>query len=68
MLNKTADTWGSSASSCRPSTTTPSPPQPWRQPNNKIKTVWRRAYGFADRQCFILQIYTQHEKKYPSVG
>jgi transposase len=36
--------------------------------NNKIGTLQRRAYGYRDREYFILQIYSAHLKKYALVG
>jgi len=36
--------------------------------NNKIKTLQRRAYGFRDREYFVLQIQSLHLKKYALVG
>ena len=41
---------------------------PLEATNNKIKTLQRRAYGFRDQEYFILQIYSQHQKKYALVG
>jgi transposase len=41
---------------------------PLEATNNKIKTLQRRAYGFRDREYFVWQIYSQHEKKYALVG
>jgi transposase len=36
--------------------------------NNKIKTMQRQAYGFRDRDFFILRIYALHTTKYELVG
>lgn len=36
--------------------------------NNKIKTMKRQAYGFRDRQFFILKLYALHESRYALVG
>lgn len=36
--------------------------------NNKIKTMQRQAYGFRDKQFFMLKIYALHETKYALVG
>ena len=36
--------------------------------NNKIKTMQRQAYGFRDKQFFMLKIYQLHETKYALVG
>lgn len=36
--------------------------------NNKIKTLQRQAYGFRDKQFFMLKIYALHETKYALVG
>jgi transposase len=36
--------------------------------NNKIKTMQRQAYGFRDREFFILKIFAIHEAKYELVG
>jgi transposase len=41
---------------------------PLEATNNKIGTLQRRAYGYRDREYFILQIYSAHEKKYALVG
>jgi len=40
----------------------------WEQPNNKIKTIQKRAYGFRDHQYFIWRIYGLHETKYALLG
>jgi len=37
---------------------------PLEGPNNKIKTLQRRAYGYRDREYFTLRIYGLHESKY----
>jgi transposase len=36
--------------------------------NNKIKTMQRQAYGFRDRDFFILRIYALHTTRYELVG
>jgi transposase len=36
--------------------------------NNKIKTMQRQAYGFRDREFFVLKIMAIHETKYALVG
>lgn len=36
--------------------------------NNKIKTLQRQAYGFRDRDFFILRIYALHTTRYELVG
>lgn len=36
--------------------------------NNKIKTMQRQAYGFRDREFFMLKIYALHESRYELVG
>jgi transposase len=36
--------------------------------NNKIKTLQKRAYGYRDREYFMLRIYALHETKYALVG
>jgi transposase len=36
--------------------------------NNKIKTLQRQAYGFRDRDFFILRIYALHSTRYELVG
>jgi len=36
--------------------------------NNKIKTMQRMAYGYRDREFFMLKIYALHECKYAFVG
>jgi transposase len=36
--------------------------------NNKIKTMQRQAYGFRDREFFVLKIMAIHESKYELVG
>jgi transposase len=36
--------------------------------NNKIKTMQRQAYGFRDREFFILKIYALHTSRYALVG
>jgi transposase len=36
--------------------------------NNKIKTMQRQAYGFRDREFFVLKIMAIHEAKYELVG
>lgn len=36
--------------------------------NNKIGALQRRAYGFRDREYFVLQIHSLHLKKYALVG
>ncbi|MCP3666859.1 MAG: ISL3 family transposase [Gammaproteobacteria bacterium] len=36
--------------------------------NNKIKTMQRQAYGYRDREFFILKIYALHQTKYALVG
>ena len=36
--------------------------------NNKIKTMQRQAYGFRDREFFILKIYALHTTRYALVG
>jgi transposase len=36
--------------------------------NNKIKTMQRQAYGFRDREFFMLKIYAIHEARYALVG
>jgi transposase len=36
--------------------------------NNKIKTLQRQAYGFRDRDFFILRIYALHSTRYKLVG
>jgi transposase len=36
--------------------------------NNKIKTMQRQAYGFCDREFFILKIYALHKSRYALVG
>lgn len=41
---------------------------PLEASNNKIKVLQRRAYGFRDREYFVLQIHSQHLKKYALVG
>ena len=41
---------------------------PLEATNNKIGTLQRRAYGYRDREYFILQIYSAHLKKYALVG
>lgn len=41
---------------------------PLEASNNKVKTLQRRAYGFRDRQYFVLQIHSLHLKKYALVG
>jgi len=41
---------------------------PLEATNNKIKTLQRQAYGFRDRQFFILKIYALHLTKYALVG
>ena len=37
-------------------------------PNNKIKTMQRKAYGFRDKEFFKLKILAGHEAKYALVG
>ena len=37
-------------------------------PNNKIKTMQRKAYGFRDKEFFKLKILACHEAKYALVG
>ena len=41
---------------------------PLEATNNKIKTLQRQAYGFRDRQFFVLKIYALHLTKYALVG
>ena len=41
---------------------------PLEATNNKIKTLQRQAYGFRDRNFFILKIYAIHLSKYALVG
>jgi transposase len=41
---------------------------PLEATNNKIKTLQRQAYGFRDREFFILKIYALHLTKYALVG
>jgi len=41
---------------------------PLEATNNKIKTMQRQAYGFRDREFFILKIYALHMTKYALVG
>lgn len=41
---------------------------PLEATNNKVGTLQRRAYGYRDREYFILQIHSAHEKKYALVG
>ena len=41
---------------------------PLEATNNKIGTLQRKAYGYRDREYFILQIYSSHLKKYALVG
>ena len=41
---------------------------PLEATNNKIGTLQRRAYGYRDREYFVLQIYSAHLKKYALVG
>lgn len=36
--------------------------------NNKIKTMQRQAYGFRDKQFFMLKIYALHSTRYALVG
>jgi len=36
--------------------------------NNKIKTMQRQAYGFRDREFFVLKIMAIHEAEYALVG
>lgn len=36
--------------------------------NNKIKTMQRQAYGYRDKQFFILKIYALHSTRYALVG
>lgn len=36
--------------------------------NNKIKTMQRQAYGFRDKQFFMLKIYSLHSTRYALVG
>ena len=36
--------------------------------NNKIKTMQRQAYGFRDREFFMLKIYALHKARYALVG
>ena len=36
--------------------------------NNKIKALQRQAYGFRDRNFFILKIYALHTTRYELVG
>ena len=36
--------------------------------NNKIKTMQRQAYGFRDKEFFMLKIYALHQMKYALVG
>ena len=36
--------------------------------NNKIKTMQRQAYGFRDREFFVLKIMAIHEATYELVG
>jgi transposase len=36
--------------------------------NNKIKTRQRQAYGFRDREFFVLRIYALHTARYELVG
>jgi transposase len=36
--------------------------------NNKIKTMQRQAYGFRDREFFMLKIYALHTTRYALVG
>jgi transposase len=36
--------------------------------NNKIKTMQRQAYGFRDRDFFILRIYALHSTRYELIG
>ncbi len=36
--------------------------------NNKIKTMQRQAYGFRDKEFFMLKIYALHEARYALVG
>ena len=37
-------------------------------PNNKIKTMQRKAYGFRDKEFFKLKILALHEAKYALLG
>jgi transposase len=41
---------------------------PLEATNNKIKTLQRQAYGFRDREFFVLKIYALHLTKYALVG
>lgn len=41
---------------------------PLEATNNKIKTLQRQAYGFRDREYFVLLIHSLHLKKYALVG
>ena len=41
---------------------------PLEATNNKIKTLQRQAYGFRDREFFILKIYALHLTKHALVG
>jgi len=41
---------------------------PLEATNNKIKTMQRQAYGFRDREFFVLKIYALHLTKYALVG
>lgn len=36
--------------------------------NNKIKTMQRQAYGFRDKEFFMLKIYAIHKTKYALIG
>ncbi|MDP8256269.1 MAG: transposase [Candidatus Alcyoniella australis] len=36
--------------------------------NNKIKTMQRQAYGFRDKEFFMLKIYALHQMKYALIG
>ena len=37
-------------------------------PNNKIKTVNRQAYGYRDEEFFILKLLGLHESRYTLTG
>lgn len=36
--------------------------------NNKIKNIQRSAYGYRDKEFFMLKVYASHESKYKLVG
>nr|VFK65063.1 MAG: hypothetical protein BECKTC1821F_GA0114240_11621 [Candidatus Kentron sp. TC] len=44
------------------------PPVYWKEPNNKVKTLQKMAYGFRDMEFLKLKIKALHETEYALVG